>query len=400
MRIKTTPFYPRLVELNQTGLWGHWAGHLSATRYDFSAKYEYFGIRNAAAFFDASPLFKYRIRGADAERFLAGLLTRDVRSLRPGRAQYTLWCDDAGYVLEDGVLFRHASDDFLLTAAEPNLSHLLARVHGKAVEVVDVSEDFAVLALQGPRSRAILEPLAPAIAPLSYFSFASTEIAGRPVTISRTGFTGDLGYELMVAADDALPVLNAVLEAGEPHALRPFGEEALNMARIEAGLPLLGVEFTSARYAYNDAERFTPTELGLGWLLRGIDDDTRPFVGRPAIRRELAERSSRWSTVGVELDQGAFIELFDSHGLVPVMDENPVAWETMLYDGSGARAGYATSLMYSPMLQRYIGIARVRPELAEAGTTVHVEQTVNHEYLTVPGRITTLPFFNPERKLA
>jgi len=400
MRIKTTPFHPRLVELNQTGLWGHWAGHLSATRYDFSAKYEYFGIRNAAAYFDASPLFKFWIRGADAERLLAGVMARDVRTVRPGRAQYTVWCDDDGYVLEDGVLFRHSGDEFLLTAAEPNLSYLQDRALGKRVEIVDASEEYAVLALQGPRSRAILEPLAPEIAGLTYFGFTPAKVAGHPVTISRTGFTGDLGYELMIPAEDALAVLDAIIEAGEPHALRPFGEEALNMARIEAGLPLIGVEFSSARYAYNDSERFTPTELGLGWLLRGIDDDTRPFVGRNAIRRELAEGTSRWATVGVELDQRAYFELFDSHGLIPVMDESPVAWETMLYDDTGARAGYATSLMYSPMLQRYLGIARVRPELAAAGTTVHVEQTVNHEYLTVPGRVTTLPFFNPERKLA
>jgi glycine cleavage system T protein (aminomethyltransferase) len=400
MRIKTTPFYPRLVELNHTGLWSHWAGHLSATRYDFSAKYEYFGIRNAAAYFDASPLFKYWIRGRDAERFLAGVMARDVRTVKPGRAQYTVWCDDEGYVLEDGVLFRHASDEFMLTAAEPNLSRLEDLALGKDVEIVEVSEDHAVLAVQGPRSRAILEPLAPEIADLRYFSFTPAKVAGKAVTISRTGFTGDLGYELMVPADDALAVLDAVIEAGEPHQLRPFGEEALNMARIEAGLPLIGVEFSSARYAYNDAERFTPTELGLGWLLRGIDDDSRPFVGRTAIRRELADKSSRWATVGIAFDQVAYFELFDSHGLIPVMDENPAAWETMLYDDSGERAGYATSLMYSPVMQRYLGIARVRPELADPGTTVHVEQTVNHEYLTVPAAITALPFFNPERKLA
>jgi len=400
MRIKTTPFHPRLVELNHTGLWAHWAGHLSATRYDFSAKYEYFGIRNAAAYFDASPLFKYWIRGRDAERLLAGVMARDPRGVKPGRAQYTVWCDDDGYVLEDGVLFRHAADEFMLTAAEPNLSHLRERALGKNVEIVDVSDEYAVLALQGPRARAILEPLAPEIADLRYFSFTPAKVAGHAVTISRTGFTGDLGYELMIPSDDALDVLDAVIEAGEPHGLRPFGEEALNMARIEAGLPLIGVEFSSARYAYNDAERFTPTELGLGWLLRGIDDDTRPFIGRTAIRRELAEKSSRWATVGVVVDWLAYQELHTSHGLVPVMDEIPVPWETMLYDDAGERAGYATSLMYSPMLQRYLGIARVRPGLATPGTVVHVEQTVNHEYLTVPAEVTALPFFNPERKLA
>jgi len=398
--MKTTPFHPRLVELNDTGLWSHWSGYLSAVRYDFSSKFEYFGIRNAAAFFDASPLYKFWIRGADAERYLAGVMARDVRTVRPGRAQYTVWCNDEGYVLEDGVLFRHAADEFMLTAAEPNLSFLQSLAIGKQVEIVDVSEDYATLAVQGPRSRAILEPLAPEIAELSYFGFIPAKVAGHPVTISRTGFTGDLGFEVMVGADDALPVLDAILEAGQPHGLRPFGEEALNMARIEAGLPLIGTEFTSARYAYNAAERFTPTELGLGWLLRGIDDDTRPFVGRDAIRRELADKTSRWTTRGIVLDWRAYADLYEAHGLLPEMNEIPADWETMLYDDAGERAGYATSLMYSPMMQRYIGIARIKPELAAVGGTVQVEQTVDHEYYTVPAEITTLPFFNPERKLS
>jgi aminomethyltransferase len=398
--IKTTPFHPRLSELNRTGLWAHWAGYLSAVRYDFSAKFEYFGVRNAAAFFDASPLYKFWIRGADAERYLAGVMARDVRTLRPGRAQYTVWCDDGGYVLEDGVLFRHAADEFMLTAAEPNLGYLRSLIGGLDVEIVDVSEEYAVLALQGPRSRAILEPLAPEIAALRYFGFTPAKVAGHPVTISRTGFTGDLGYELMIDAADAVEVLDAVIAAGEPHQLRPFGDEALAMARIEAGLPLIGVEFSSARYAYNDAERVTALELGLGWLLRGIEDETRPFVGRRAILREMAEKTSRWTTVGIVIDWLAYQELYTGAGLVPTMDEIPVPWETMLYDSAGERAGYATSLMYSPMLQRYIGIARVHPDLAVVGSTVHVEQTVNHQYLTVPAEITALPFFNPERKLA
>ncbi|MUH46505.1 MAG: hypothetical protein F2793_08315, partial [Actinobacteria bacterium] len=143
--IRTTPFHPRLAELSQTGLWGHWAGYLSAVRYDYSAKYEYFGVRNAAAFFDASPLYKYWIRGRDAERYLGGVMARDIRTCRPGRAQYTVWCDDAGYVLEDGVVFRHAADEFLLTAAEPNLSYLRSLIGSLQVEITDASEDYGIL---------------------------------------------------------------------------------------------------------------------------------------------------------------------------------------------------------------------------------------------------------------
>ena len=280
--VKTTPFHPRLAELNTTQLWTHWAGHLSATQYDIAAKHEYFGVRNAVGFFDASPLYKYEISGRDAEQFLGGLLARDIRTCRPGRAQYTIWCDDNGYVLEDGVIFRHSANDFLLTAAEPNLSFLRSQIGTLEVSITDASDDYAMLAVQGPRSRAVLGDLAAETNDLGYFAHSSAKIAGSEVVISRTGFTGDLGYEVRVPAEAALPVLDAVMEAGEPHHMRPFGDQALNMLRIEAGLPLIGVEFTSSRYAFNDHDRFTPDELGFGWLLKGIDDESRPFDRTPS----------------------------------------------------------------------------------------------------------------------
>ena len=218
------------------------------------------------------------------------------------------------------------------------------------------------------------------------------------MTVSRTGFSGDLGFELMVPADDALAVFDAVWEAGQGHQMRPFGDIALDILRIEAGLPLIGREFTSSRYAFSDHDRFTPDELGLGWLLKGIEDETRPYVGRRAILTERAGHTSRWSTVGIVVDWAAYDALYYDEGLIPPKDGPAAAWETMLYDESGDRAGYATSYVYSPMLQAHIGIARVRPELAVPGTSLAVEQTVNHAYTSVPATVTTLPFFNPERK--
>jgi aminomethyltransferase len=396
--VKTTPFHPRLAELNTTQLWTHWAGHLSATQYDIAAKHEYFGVRQAVGFFDASPLYKYEITGRDAESYLGAILTRDIRTCRPGRAQYTIWCDSEGYVLEDGVVFRHSANEFLLTAAEPNLSFLQNQIGSLEVAVEDVSDQYAMLAVQGPRSRATLSSLAPEVNELSYFGHSQAKIAGSEVTVSRTGFTGDLGYELRIPADDALAVLDAVMAAGEPHRMRPFGDQALNMLRIEAGLPLIGAEFTSSRYAFNEHDRFTPDELGFGWLLKGIDDETRPFVGRRAIRAERANVTSRWKTVGLMVDGHAFEQLHYEAGLIPPKDEPPASWETMLYDAHDERAGYATSYAYSPMMQTQIGIARVRPELADIGTTIHVEVTVNHVYTTVPATVVAMPFFNPERK--
>ncbi len=396
--VKTTPFHPRLAELNTTQLWSHWAGHLSASQYDIAAKHEYFGVRNAVGFFDASPLYKYEITGRDAERFLGGVLARDIRTCRPGRAQYTIWCDSNGYVLEDGVVFRHSANEFLLTAAEPNLSFLQNQIGSLEVAIDDVSDDYAMLAIQGPRARAALSPLAPEVNELGYFAHAQSKIAGSEVTISRTGFTGDLGFEVRLPADNALSILDAIMEAGEPHHMRPFGDQALNVLRIEAGLPLIGAEFSSSRYAFNEHQRFTPDELGFGWLLKGIDDDARPFAGRRAILAERSNSSSRWKTVGISVNPREYDELFYGAGLIPPKDEPPAAWETMLYDEDDERAGYATSYTYSPMAQTHIGIARVRPELAAIGTTIHVEQTVNHVYTTSPATVTSMPFYRPERK--
>lgn len=398
--ISTTPFHPRLSELNRTGLWAHWAGHLSAQRYDTSAKHEYFAVRNAAGCFDTSPLFKYSIRGRDAERFLGGVMTRDIRTCRPGRAQYTVWCDDRGCVLEDGVLFRHSDNEFLLTAAEPNLGYLRDLIGRQQVTIEDVSAEYGMLAVQGPRSREILTGLAPEVGQLPFFALTDTKIGPASVSVSRTGYTGDLGYEVLVGADDAVDVLDAVLDAGAGHGLLPFGEQALLMCRIEAGLVLIGVEFSSSRLAYTDHDRVTPKELGLGWMLRNLDDESRPFIGRQAIRRELADKTSRWATVGLVVDWQAWDAIHRDAGLIPPKDETPLDYESMLYDGDGHRVGYATSLMYSPVLQRHIAMARVRPDLGAVGSQVHVEVTINHEYRTVPADVARMPLFNPERKTA
>jgi aminomethyltransferase len=398
--MKTTPFHDRLSELNRTGLYSHWSGYLSALRYDMSAKHEYFAVRNSAGFFDTSPLFKYWIRGRDAERFLAGVLTRDVRQCRPGRAQYTIWCDDRGYVLEDGVVFRHSDTEFFMTTARPNLGYFTDLIGRLSVEIEDVSDDFGVLAVQGPRSREILETLTGDVNGLAFFDLCSTKIGTAPVTLSRTGYTGDLGFEIFVGADDALPVLDAVIDAGAGRGLRPFGEDALLMTRIEAGLVLIDVEFSSSRLAYNDNERITPRELGFGWMLRGIDAADRPFIGRAALRKELAEKTSRWLTVGLSVDWQQFDRLHTEAGLLTPKDETPLSYESMLYDDEGDRIGYATGLMYSPMLQRHIAMARVRPDLASPGSRVNLEFTIDHRYRTVAADVARLPLFNPTRKTA
>jgi aminomethyltransferase len=404
--IRTTPFHPRLGELNTQGLYTHWQGHLSPLRYSTAPKHEYFAVRNGVGVFDTSPLFKYRVSGPDAERLLAGLLARDIRSCRPGRACYTVWCDDRGFVMEDGVVFRHSETDFLLTAARPNLGWLDAHRGRLRVDLEDVSDAHGILAVQGPLSRTVLARLAPETESLRYFQHTQAKLGSGAVTLSRTGYTGDLGYEITVPADDAVPVLDAVLDAGHGHGIRPFGEEALMTLRIEAGLPLIDVDWHNSRTAWSDAHRVTPRELGMGWMLRGLDDDSRPFVGREAIRRELATGGSRWATVGVVVDWSHWDRLHRGAGLLPPKDEHPPPYEQLLWAGGHDTAaddrqvGYVTSFVYSPVLQRHVGLARVEPAYAEPGTPVRMEIVIDHRTTRVDARTSALPLFDPARKTA
>jgi len=398
--IRTTPFHDRTSSLNETGLWEHWSGHLAATKYQIAEKFEYFAIRNAAGIFDTSPLYKYRFQGPDAEHYLAGVLARDIRTCLPGQAQYTLWCDDRGYVIEDGVILRHAAHDFVLTSAEPNLAYFRDLVGRERVEITEISDEFGVLAFQGPKSRDILASLSPAVARLDYFGLTDAKLAKVPVTISRTGYTGDLGFEIWVPSAAALTVWDALWEASRGHGVIPFGMTALYMARIEAGLLLLDVDFESSRFAWNDDHRSTPIELGFGWMFKGIGTDDRAFIGRDAIRRELADRTSRWKVTGLILDWKEYDRIYDAAGLIPPKDHTPIQEEYYVYDDDGKQLGYATSLMYSPILQRHIALARVPLELATPGSRVKLEQAVSHKYEYFDARVARTPLFNPERRTA
>src|SRR4029079_19011661 len=241
--IRPTPFHPRTSVLTETGLWSHWAGHLAANRYQESDKFEYFAVRSAAGIFDTSPLYKYRIAGRDGERFLAGMLARDIRACAPGQAQYTTWLDDRGFVLEDGVIQHRGTDDYLLTSAEPNFGYFADRIGRLSVAIEDVSSQIGTIAVQGPRSRQLLAQLVPTMATTPFFGLTNGEIAGVPVTVSRTGYTGDLGYEVWVEAPDALAAWDGLWDAAEGLGVQPFGLAALYMLRIEAGLLLLAVHF-------------------------------------------------------------------------------------------------------------------------------------------------------------
>ena len=398
--VRTTPFHERLAPLNETGLWEHWANHLVATRFQMSEKFEYFAVRNAAGLFDTSPLYKYRIHGPDAERFLAGVLARDIRSCPPGHAQYTVWCDDRGFVIEDGVILRHAADEYVLTAAEPNLAYFEDLVGRLDVGIDEVTDQWAILAIQGPKSRDLLASLTPDVAALPYFGLVGTTIGGVAVTISRTGYTGDLGFEVWAPASDAIAVWDAIWTAGRGHGVIPFGMSALYMARIEAGLVLLDVDFHSSRFAWTDADRTTPIELGLGWMFRHLAEDDRTFIGGDAIRREVAGKTSRWKLSGLVVDWRAFDRVYGAAGLIPPKDHRPIQDEYYVYDDELRQLGYATSQMYSPMLQRHIALARVPLDRSAPGSRVKLEMGVSHHYEYLDAYVTRTPLFNPERRTA
>jgi aminomethyltransferase len=404
--IRTTPFHERTSALNETGLWEHWSNRLVAVRYQMSEKFEYFAIRNAAGLFDTSPLYKYRFSGRDAERFLAGVLARDPRKCAVGQAQYTLWCDDRGFVIEDGVLLHVAAGEYLLTAAEPNLAYFQGLAGGLDVAIEDVSDAWGILSIQGPRSREILASVATAVADLPYFRVIDTKIAKVPVRISRTGYTGDLGFEIWTPAADALAVWDAVWTAGESKGLIPFGMTALYMARIEAGLVLLDVDFHSSRFAWTDADRSTPIELGFGWMFRDLVSNNtngtngRAFVGRDAIRREIEHRTSRWQLTGLVVDWRDYDRIYDEAGLIPPKDHTPIQDEYYVYDDQLNQLGYATSQMYSPMLQRHIALARVPLDRMAEGSRVKLEAGVRHRYEYFNADVARLPLFNPQRRTA
>ena len=398
--ILTSPFHERTSARNETGLWSHWSGHLAADRYQMSDKFEYFAVRNSAGVFDTSPLYKYRIHGRDAERFLAGVLARDIRGCAPGNAQYTVWCDDRGFVVEDGVILRPARDEFLLTSAEPNLAYFSDLIGRDQVSIEEVSHDYGVLAVQGPQSRDLLARLVPDVATLPFFGLATGTIAGAPVTVSRTGYSGDLGYEIWVPSNDALKVWDVLWESMEGHGVLPFGLAALYMLRIEAGLLLLDVDFSSSRFAWTDEDRSTPIELGWSWMFKDLAGDDRAFIGRRALERELTDKTSRWRMTGLLVDWADYDRIYSGAGLIPPKDHTPVQEEMFVYDDEGHQVGYATSFMYSPILQRHIALARVRPELAAAGTPVRLEMDVNHRYEYVAAQTARLPLYNPARKTA
>ena len=394
--LKTTPLHARTAALCASHAWRRWAGYVVASSYELTHEREYHAIRSAAALIDISPLYKYSVRGPAAARLLDRVVTRDVTNAQVGQVLYTPWCDAQGKVLDDGTVTRLAEDSFRLTAAEPGLRWLQQIATGLAVAIEDVSGAMAALALQGPRSRAILEALCDAdVAGLRFFRSMPVVLAGIPATVSRTGYTGDLGYEIWVDARHALALWDALIAAGACHGVTPAGMLALDVARIEAGLMLIDVDYVPARKALTPAQTSSPFELDLAWT---VSLGKEQFVGKHALAREAA-RAAQWRFVGLELEWDALERLYAEAGLAPQLPS--VAWRTSTPAYAGGRqVGYATSGCWSPLLKKYLALAHLEAPWAEPGAAVELEVTVEHRRRRTAARVVRKPFFNPERKRA
>ena len=308
-----TAFHPRTADLNRKMQWREWSGYFASSVYADFHDIEYNAIREAAALIDVSPLFKYRVSGSDATRLVDRVITRDASRMKPGTVYYTPWCDEHGKVIDDGTVHLLDDGSFRWTAADPQLRWLRLNAAGLDVDIVEETEAVAALALQGPLSRAVLEAATgESFADLRYFRRRPTMFrAGRtkiPVDVSRTGYTGDLGYELWIPVEHAVAVWDALMEAGAAYGIRPAGMLALDVARLEAGLILIEVDYTSARHALNPEQNYSPFEIGLGRL---VNFDKGDFVGRLALEREQKAGGPERRLVGQQLDWYDNEKLYD-----------------------------------------------------------------------------------------
>lgn len=349
-----TPFSPRLRALSRANDWQDWGGWLAPNMLD-DAGQEYFAIRNTAALIDISPMRKYRIEGPDAARIVDRLVTRKVAGLAVGRVSYCLWCDEDGCVIDDGTLFRLGPDSFRLCCQERQLGWLIDIAWGFDVEIHDESDDIAALALQGPTSFRVLEAAGLDVAALRPFAIGWPEPG---LMVSRTGFTGDLGYELWVSVEDALPLWDRLIEAGRFHGLRAAGMVALDTARIEAGFIQAGAEFQPVQNAVRMGRGRTPYELGLGPM---VHLDKPHFNGRRALLA-LAGQQPRRRLVMLDID-----------GTRPATD-------SLIYQrafGRWREVGHATSAVWAPTAKRNIAFAEITA--SAAGKPLAAEIYLNRE---------------------
>jgi len=391
-----SPVHDRTLALCESLNFREWSGYYAVSAYEGHHEHEYSAIRNAAALIDVSPLYKYLITGRDAARFVDRLITRDVAKMTVGQVFYTPWCDEYGKVIDDGTVSRIEEQTFRWTAADPSLRWFSQNAAGMDVHIEDVSEEVAALALQGPTSARLLRKVAKAdIDTLKYFRVTRGTIGGVSVEISRTGYTGDLGYEIWMPAKDGLRVWDALMEGGGPFDIKPAGMLALDVARIEAGLLLVEVDFFSSKKAMIPTQMYSPYEMNLGRL---VSLTKGRFIGQQALRDEQ-QRGHERQIVGLEVEWTDVEAIYEKLGLPPSVGATASRVAVPVYR-SGRQVGRATSTTWSPVLKKMVALATVaRPHYAE-GTKLQIEVTVEAVRHRVAATVVKTPFFDPKRKTA
>ena len=391
-----TAFHERTLALCESLNYREWSGYYAVSSYEPHHEHEYNAIRNAAALIDISPLYKYRLTGKDATRLVDRIITRDMRKVQVGQVVYTPWCDEHGKVIDDGTVSRLEENTYRWTAADPSLRWFTQNASGMDVSLEDISESISALALQGPTSGRLLKTIIDGdISNLKYFRVMSAKIAGIPVDISRTGYTGDLGYELWIPSEHAVKIWDALITAGRAFDIHAAGMLALDVARVEAGLLLIDVDFNSSKKALVDEQRYSPYEMGLSRL---VNLDKGRFVGQAALIAEQ-KRGHAKEIVGLEIDWPQVESLYEEVGLPPAV--SPIASRVAVpIFKEGVQIGKATTSTWSPTLKKMIALATVKREFTKPGTRLQFEITVEAVRHSVRATVVKTPFFNPKRKTA
>ena len=393
-QLKTSPFFERTSKLNQSQEWRRWGGYLAATQYDLHHDNEYFAIRTKAALLDVSPLYKYSIKGPDAQSFMNRVVTRNINICEIGQVMYTPWCDEKGKVIDDGTVQHLGENNFRLTSAEPNLTWLLDNSSGMNVNIKDDSNNIAALALQGPNSRDILNCISSkSLNNLKFFRLIDTKLNGIQVTISRTGYTGDLGYEIWIDPSKSIEIWDMLMKSGKSYGITPVGLNALDISRIEASLILLDVDYISSKHALIENRKSSPYELGLDWAVKMKGND---FIGKKALKLEK-KSPSNWKFRGIEIQWESLEKEYKKVGLPPGLPG--MAWRTStpLYF-KNKQVGYATSGCWSPILKCYIALAHIHADYADINSCLDFEIKVEHFRKLTPAIVVETPFYNPKRK--
>jgi aminomethyltransferase len=394
-----TAFHERTFPLCHSLNYREWSGYYTVSVYEVHHEHEYNAIRNAAALIDISPLYKYLITGKDATKLVNRVITRDIRKVSVGQVIYCCWCDEQGKVIDDGTVTRLEENKYRWTAADPSLRWFRQNGTNMDVQVEDISEKVAALALQGPTSGKLLKSLAEAdIANLKYFRVTRGKIAGVPVDISRTGYTGDLGYEIWVPhneSNDAVKVWDAVMETGKRFDIHAAGMLALDVARVEAGLLLIEVDYTSSKKALIASQKYSPFELGFAKMVHLNKEN---FIGKAALEKDQRQGVAR-QFVGLEIDWTEVEERYEKFGLTPAAPSQASRVAVPVYCGE-KQVGKATSTTWSPVLKKMIALASIETSHAKLGTRLQMEITIEAIRQKVTAKIVKMPFFNPARKTA